>query len=154
MKQGHADAITPLVQELVNSKKAKSKMIKTRTQLESVGRQIDIQLAQVKVCGAFQQSAEVTHMLNQLVKLPEIGQSMMTLQQEMQKAGMAAETLDDAIEMVQEDDEDPELAVRLVFNQIATEVNQQAGKVKVELQPIQPEELEEIEDKSMIPIAH
>ena len=143
MKQGHSDAVTPLVQELVQSKKAKSKILKTRTQLESIQRQIDLQLAQVKVCGAFSQSAEVTHMLNQLVKLPELNATMCKLQQEMQKAGMAEEAVDDAIDMVQEDEEDPELAVRLVFNQIANEVNAAAGKTKVELQPIQPEELEE-----------
>ena len=61
---------------------------------------------------------------------------------EMTKAGMAAETVDDTIEMIQEDEEDPELAVRLVFNQIANEVNASGTRKKVELQPIEPEELE------------
>lgn len=142
MKQGHSDAVAPLVQELVNSKKAKSKILKTKTQIESIGRQIDLQLAQVKVCGCFQQSAEVTHMLNSLVKIPELQQTMCTLQQEMTKAGMASEAIDDTVEMIQEDEEDPELAVRLVFNQIANEVNATGTKNKVELQPIEPEELE------------
>ena len=146
MKQGHQDAVMPIVQELVHSKKAKSKLLKTRTQLESISRQIDLQIAQVKVCGAFSQSAEVTHMLNQVVKLPELNATMVKLQQEMQKAGMAEEAVDDAIDMVQEDDEDPELAQRIVFNEIAKAVNTEAGKQKVELQPIAQEELDENQD--------
>jgi charged multivesicular body protein 3 len=143
MRQGHSDAVAPLVQELVNSRKAKSKILKTKTQLESIGRQIDLQIAQVKVCGCFQQSAEVTHMLNGLVRIPELQQTMGVLQQEMMKAGIAADAVDDTIEMVQEDEEDPELAVRIVFNQIANEVNASAGQTKVQLQPIEPEELQD-----------
>lgn len=143
MKQGHTDAVEPLVKELVMSKKTKSKILKTRTQLDSIIRQIDLQIAQIKVCGAFQQSTEVTHMLNSLVKLPEINATMMKLQQEMQAAGMAGEMIDESMEAIEDDVEDPELAVRLVFNEIAKEVNATAGKTKIEYQPIEPEELED-----------
>ena len=115
-----------LVQELVHLKKAKSKLLKTRTQLESINRLIDLQIARFKVCGAFSQSAEVTQMLNQVVKLPELNATMVKLQQKMQKAGMAEEAEDDAIDMVQEDEEDPELAQRFVFNEIAKSINQEA----------------------------
>ena len=135
-----------LVQELVHLKKAKSKLLKTRTQLESINRLIDLQIARFKVCGAFSQSAEVTQMLNQVVKLPELNATMVKLQQKMQKAGMAEEAEDDAIDMVQEDEEDPELAQRFVFNEIAKSINQEAGKQKVELQPIAQEELDENQD--------
>lgn len=142
MKQGNGDAVMPLVQELAYSKKAKSKIVKTRTQLDSMVRSIDIQIAEAKVCGAFTQSAEVTHLLNQLVSLPELQQSMVGLQGEMQKAGLVAEQVDEAFEMLDEEVEDPELSVRLVFNEIATEVNK-TSKTPIELQPIEPEEIEE-----------
>ncbi|EAY04434.1 SNF7 family protein [Trichomonas vaginalis G3] len=142
MKQGHGDMVEPLVKELVQSKKAKSKILKTRTQLESIERQIDLQMAQVKVCGAFSKSAEVTHALNSLVRLPELNATMMKLQGEMQKAGMIEEQMDSTMEAVQEDDEDPELATRIAFNQIAQEINGQAGTTKVPLKQIDPEELE------------
>lgn len=153
MKQGQQDAVLPLVQELSNSKRAKSKILKTRTQLDSMVRAIDMQIAQIKVCGAFSQSAEVTHMLNQLVSLPELNATMCKLQGEMQKAGMAAEAVDETMGMLDEENEDPELAVRLVFNEIASEVNKQSSnKVFIPLQPIEPEEIED--DPQAAALAH
>lgn len=143
MKAGHGDMVEPIVKELVASKKAKSKILKTRTQIESIERQIDLQMAQAKVVGAFAKSAEVTHLLNSLVKLPELNATMMKMQAEMQKAGMIEEQMDDQMEALDEDSEDAEVAVRLAFNEIAQEVNKAAGTTKVELKHIDPEELED-----------
>lgn len=147
MKQGHSDAIMPLVKEIAASKRSRSKLLKTCYQLDSMVRQIDLQIAQVKVCGTFQKSAEVTKMMNQMVRLPEMQATMMHLQEEMMKSGVMEETIDEAMDMVQEDveAEDQELAVKLVFNSIAAETSKQTGK-PIEQIPIEQEELEENPD--------
>lgn len=142
IKQGHQDAALPIVGELVNSRKARSKMLKTCYQLDSLIRQIDLQIAQVKVCGAFKQSTEVTHMLNQMIKLPEMQHTMMQLQQEMEKSGLAGEMIDEAMEQDEEDPEDAEVAAKLIYNQIAQEVNKTSAK-PVPLIPVSQEEIEE-----------
>lgn len=147
MKQGHSDAIMPLVKEIAASKKSRSKLLKTCTQLDSMVRQIDLQIAQVKVCGTFQKSAEVTKMMNQMVRLPEMQNTMMHLQQEMEKSGLMEETIDETMDMMQDDTEaeDQELAVKLVYNEIAKETSKQTGK-PIEQIPIDQEELDENPD--------
>ena len=142
MKQGHGDAVMPLVQGIAESKKARSKLLKTGTQLDSLIRQIDLQVAQVKVTGCFKQSAEVTHMMNQFVKLPEMQATAQRLSQEMQKAGLASEMMDEALDEVNGDvePEDQELAVKMIFNEIAKEVTKQTGK-PIEMIPVSQEEI-------------
>jgi charged multivesicular body protein 3 len=133
----------PLVKTIVQSRRARSQLLKTTTQLGSLVRTIDLQMAEVKVTGCFKQSAEVTHMLNQMVKLPELQATVSQLGQEMAHAGMAAEMMDDAMDMVGTgtDPEDEELATRLVYNEIAKEVNKTARQ-PVALLPVDPSEVE------------
>ncbi|KAH0792265.1 charged multivesicular body protein 3 [Histomonas meleagridis] len=147
MKQGHQDAVMPLIAEIANSKKTRSKLLKTCTQLDSMSRQIDLQMAQVKVCGTFQKSAEVTRMMNQMVKVPEMQRTMMQLQQEMEKSGLTEEMLDETMDELNGDTEaeDQELAVRLVYNEIAKDVSKTTGK-PIEQIPIDQEEIEENPD--------
>ncbi|KAH0787770.1 charged multivesicular body protein 3 [Histomonas meleagridis] len=147
MKQGHQDSVMPLIAEIANSKKTRSKLLKTCTQLDSMVRQIDLQMAQVKVCGTFQKSAEVTRMMNQMVKVPEMQRTMMQLQQEMEKSGLTEEMLDETMDELNGDTEaeDQELAVRLVYNEIAKDVSKTTGK-PIEQIPIDQEEIEENPD--------
>ena len=142
MKQGHQDAVMPLVQSIAQSKRAKSKLLKTGVQLDSLVRQIDMQIAEVKVAGCFKASAEVTHMMNQLIRLPEMQATAQRLQLEMQKAGLATEMLDEALDEVNGDvePEDQELAVKMVFNEIARDVQKQTGK-PIAMIPVSQEEI-------------
>ena len=147
MKQGHQDSVMPLIAEIANSKKARSKLLKTCTQLDSMIRQIDLQMAQVKVCGTFQKSAEVTRMMNQMVRIPEMQRTMMQLQQEMEKSGLTEEMLDETMDAMGDDTEaeDQELAVRLVYNEIAKDVSKTTGK-PIEQIPVDQEEIDENPD--------
>ncbi|KAK8886973.1 Charged multivesicular body protein 3 [Tritrichomonas musculus] len=146
IKQGQGQAAMPLVTELANSKKTRSKLLKTCTQLDSLTRQIDLQMAQVKVCGCFQQSAEISHMMNQMVKLPEMQATMVQLQQEMEKANLAQEMTDDAMDAIDDTDpEDQELATKLVYNSIVSEINK-TGTKQIEPLPVDQSEIEENPD--------
>lgn len=143
IKQGQGQASMPLVAELANSKKARSKILKTCTQLDSLMRQIDLQIAQVKVCGAFQQSAEISHMMNQMVKLPEMQATMVQLQKEMEQANLAQEMTDDAMDSLDDTDpEDQELATKLVYNSIVNEINKNGTK-HIEPIPVDQSEIDE-----------
>lgn len=144
MKQGHTDAVMPLVKGLAESKRARSHLLKTCTQLDSLGRQIDLQVAEVKVMGCFKQSAEITHMMNMFVKLPEMQATMQRLSMEMERAGLAAEMIDDAMEEVNGnvEPEDQEAAVRMIYNSIATDVQKATGK-PIKLMPVTQEEIAE-----------
>ena len=143
IKQGQGQAAMPLVSELANSKKARSKILKTCTQLDSLMRQIDLQIAQVKVCGAFQQSTEISHMMNQMVKLPEMQATMVQLQKEMEQANLAQEMTDDAMDSLDDTDpEDQELATKLVYNSIVNEINKNGTK-HIEPIPVDQSEIDE-----------
>lgn len=142
-RQGETEAAIPLVQELYNSRKARARLLRTKVQMDSIVRQIDLQLAQAKIVGAFQQSTDLTRMLNQMVALPEVQATMMGLRGEMDNAGLIAEMADEAFEMVEpEEVEDPDVAIRLVFNEIAREANKAGGK-QIQLLEIDPAELNE-----------
>jgi hypothetical protein len=115
---------------------ARSNLLKISTQLDSLVRQIDLQIAQLKVTGCFKQSAEVTHMLNQMLRLEEVQAIAQQMNMEMAQAGlvgeMVDETLDQALE--QEEPEDQELAVRN-FRRCRTSFSRAGGRG---LRPICP----------------
>jgi len=142
IRQGQGDAVLPLIRGLAESKKARGQLLKTGMQLDSLVRQIDLQIAQLKITGAFQASAEVTHMLNQMVRLPEMQATMQQFAQEMQVAGMACEMMDDAMgEIADEvDPEDQDLAVRLIYNEMAADIARSSGK-EIPLMPVSAAEV-------------
>lgn len=142
IKQGNSDAAMPLVKSLAESKSARGKLLKTTLQMDSLVRQIDLQVAEVKVMGCFKQSAEITHMMNMFVKVPEMQATMQKLSAEMEKAGLAAEMIEDAMEDVNGtvEPEDEEAAVRMIYNSIAKDVQKATGK-PVQMMPVTEEEI-------------
>jgi charged multivesicular body protein 3 len=141
VRSGNQGAAMPMIQTLVQSKKARSKMLMTCVQLDSLIREIDLQMGQMKVMGCFQKSVEVTKLLNSMMKLPELQATVMSLQKEMGQAGMVAEMMDDTLDQMNGDaPEDEELAVRLMYNEIAGEVSKQTGQAVTTI-PVSPEEI-------------
>jgi charged multivesicular body protein 3 len=130
MRQGQGDAAMVIVKSLALSRKTRSNLLKTCTQLDSLVRQVDLQITQMKVTGCFKQSAEITHMMNQMIRLPEMQQTMAQMAMEMEHAGLAGEMMNEAMDQIgpQGEPEDEDLAVRLVYNEIAGEVNRTAQK--------------------------
>jgi phosphoribosyl-dephospho-CoA transferase len=143
IRQNQSEVALPMVREIAQSRKVRSNLLKTCTQLDSLVRQIDIELAQVKVFGCFKQSTEITHMMNQVLRVPEIQQAAQQMNMEMQAADLLAETTGEAMEMAteQEAPEDQELRVRLMYNEIAGQINRNAAK-PVALLPVAQAELD------------
>jgi charged multivesicular body protein 3 len=143
MRKGDVSSAMPLLRSIAGSRKARSNLLKTCTQLDSLVRQVVLKITQMKVAGCFKQSTEITHMMNQMIRIPEMQQTMAQMAMEMERAGLAGEMLDEAMDQVgpQGEPEDEELAVRLLYNQIAEEMNARAPN-QVALIHVDPSEIE------------
>jgi len=87
-----------LAKELLRSRKAKERLYASKAQLNSVSMQLTQNLSMMKVAGIMQKSTQVMGMMNNLVKLPQLNQVMMTMAREMEKAGLIEEIMDDAMQ--------------------------------------------------------
>ncbi|KAI8902594.1 Snf7-domain-containing protein [Globomyces pollinis-pini] len=89
---------------VVNSKKAKNRIITSKAQLNSLVMSMQQQLAVAKVTGVLQKSTEVMKVVNKLMNLPEISNTMRDMSMEMMKAGVIEEMMNDTLEAADEDE--------------------------------------------------
>jgi charged multivesicular body protein 3 len=71
-------------------------MYKSKAELNSVSMHLQQNLATYKLAGAIKKSADVMRMMNNLIKLPQLNQTMMVMAREMEKAGLIEEMIDGA----------------------------------------------------------
>ncbi|CAH3175374.1 unnamed protein product [Porites lobata] len=103
-KKGQKDVCMILGKEIVQSRKAVSKIYASKAQLNSVEMSMKNQLATLRLAGSLEKSSEVMRYMQQLVKVPEIQATMQELSKEMMKAGIIEEMLEDTFEGLEEDD--------------------------------------------------
>jgi charged multivesicular body protein 3 len=109
-KKGDKDVCHILAKEIINSRKAVTRLYTAKANLNSVQLQMKGQLATVKIAGALSSSAEVMKSMNALVKLPETQKAMMELSREMMKAGVIEEMLETTMEGLDGEDDMEEAA--------------------------------------------
>jgi len=126
-KKGDKESCQILAKELINSRKAVTKLYTAKANLNSVQMQMKSQLATLKVAGTLQTSAEVMKSMSQLVKLPEIQKSMMELSREMMKAGVIEEMMEDVMGPLGEEEEMEE-AAQAEIDKVILEIT--TGKLK------------------------
>ena len=126
-KKGDKESCQILAKELINSRKAVTKLYTAKANLNSVQMQMKSQLATLKVAGTLQTSAEVMKSMSQLVKLPEIQKSMLELSREMMKAGVIEEMMEDVMEPLGEEEEMEE-AAQAEIDKVILEIT--TGKLK------------------------
>lgn len=115
VKQGDMASAKLLAREILQSRKAVSRMYTGKTQINSVSMQLQNQVAQLKVTGTLQRSTEIMSGMLQLAKIGEVRETMMTISKEMCKAGILEETMNDALDDalgdgIEEEDLDEEVA--------------------------------------------
>jgi len=120
-KRGDMANAKLLAKELVRSKKAVNRMHASKATMNSVVMQMENQLAQVKMTGHMAKSSQVMAHMNRLVKVSDITQTMQAMQQEMMKAGVIEEMVDDAMEAL--DDDDAEDAADEEVEKVLEELN-------------------------------
>uniref|UniRef100_A0A8C7CW43 Charged multivesicular body protein 3 n=1 Tax=Oncorhynchus kisutch TaxID=8019 RepID=A0A8C7CW43_ONCKI len=84
-KKGHRDVCVVLAKEMIQSKRAVSKLYASKAQMNSVLLSMKNQLSVLRVAGALQKSTEVMKAMQSLVKIPEIQGTMRELSKEMMK---------------------------------------------------------------------
>ncbi|CAL8286782.1 unnamed protein product [Lota lota] len=109
-KKGQRDVCIILAKELIQSRRAISKLYASKAQMNSVLLSMKNQLAVVRVAGALQKSTEVMKAMQSLVKIPEIQATMRDLSKEMMKAGIIEEMMEDTFESMEEGEDMEEAA--------------------------------------------
>ncbi|EDV22686.1 Charged multivesicular body protein 3 [Trichoplax sp. H2] len=134
-KRNQRDVCTVLAKEIIHSRKAVSKLYAAKAQLNSVDMHMKNQLATVRIAGSIEKSTEVMKYMNALVRLPEISATMREMSQEMTKAGIMEEMMDDAMTM--DDDEEVEEAASDEVDKILFEITDgQLGKAQTAVEPL------------------
>ncbi|XP_035273448.1 charged multivesicular body protein 3-like [Anguilla rostrata] len=130
-KKGQRDVCVILAKEIIQSKKAISKMYATKAHMNSVMMNMKNQLSVLRVAGAMQKSTEVMKAMQNLVKIPEIQATMRELSQEMSKAGIIEEMMEDTFESMEDEDmeEAAEAEVDKILYEITAGALGKAGKV-------------------------
>jgi len=104
-----------------------------------------------------QKSGEIMRVMNNLVKLPEIAETMQSLSREMVKAGVMEEMVDDVFEDQDDElEEEAEEEVDKVLAEITSDLFDKAGSVPVQqvaqaeaAQPVAAEEEDDSELEAM-----
>jgi len=117
-KRGDKQSAKVLAKEIVQSRKAKERIYKSKAQLNSVSMQLSQSLSMMKVAGVMQKSGQIMGLMNNLVKLPQINQVMLSMAREMEKAGLIEEMMDDAINNDEEVEEQADEELDKVVEEI------------------------------------
>jgi len=127
-KKGDRDVCMILAKEIINSRKAISKIHTSKAHINSISMQMKNQLATLRIAGAVQKSTEVMKSMQQLIKIPEVAATMRELSKEMMKAGIIEEMLEDTLEGL-EDTEELEEAAQEEVDKVLWEITAgQLGK--------------------------
>jgi len=127
-KKGDKDACLIVAKEIVQSRKAISRIHVSKAQINSVVLTMRNQLATVKIAGSLSKSTEVMKSMQNLIKVPEVAATMRELSKEMMKAGIIEEMLEDTFEGM-DDQEELEEAAQTEVDKILWEVTAgQLGK--------------------------
>ncbi|KAI0763266.1 vacuolar sorting protein Vps24 [Irpex lacteus] len=133
--KGDVKSARILAREVVRSNKQQDRLSVSKARLGSINNQLTQQMAMAKVTGSLQKSAEIMKLSNQLIKLPQISQTMREMSMEMTKAGILEEMLDDtlAVEEDEELEEEADAEVDKVLFDLTNGKLGQAGTVESQL---------------------
>ncbi|KAI8464989.1 MAG: Snf7-domain-containing protein [Monoraphidium minutum] len=114
-----------LAKEIVQSRRAVSRLYVNKAQMISVGNALTEQMAMVKVAGSLQKSTDVMKLVNETLKLPEMTRAMMEMAKEMQKAGLIEEMTSDILDSAlggEDLEEEADEQVDAVLREVAGEI--------------------------------
>lgn len=139
-KKNEMDVCKILAKEIVQSRKAISRIYTAKANINSIEMTMKNQAAMVRVSGAMEKSTEVMKAMQSLIKIPEIQQTMQALSKEMMKAGIIEEMMEDSFESVTGGEEEDEAAQeeidKVLFEITAGALGRAPDKVTDELPEI------------------
>lgn len=101
VKMKEVGAAKIIAKQVAQTRKMIERQYLAKAQLNSVAMEIQSSISMMKVKGCVSKSVTVLQTMNNLVKLPELRETMTEMAREMEKAGLMDEMLDDAFEMVE-----------------------------------------------------
>ena len=78
-----------MAREVVNARKAVTRIHTAKANLSSVEMQMKAQASQLRIAGCLSKSTDVMKSMQQLVKMPEIQKTMMEMSKEMMKVNIS-----------------------------------------------------------------
>ena len=132
-KKGETQAMRSLAKELVNSRKAKERMIVSKAHLNSISMQLRLQMSTLRTAKAFSQSTEVMKSMTKLMSLPEMAATVQEMGFEMEKAGLIQEMMDDVMDeaLGDADEDDVDAEVDKVVTELTYGILDSAGPTPV-----------------------
>ncbi|KAK7208081.1 Snf7-domain-containing protein [Myxozyma melibiosi] len=147
-KRGDVSSARILAKELYHVRQQRSRLFKSKAQLQSVGMQVREAFAVRKIQGSMKASTGIMKDVNTLVRMPELSGTMRELSQELMKAGIMDEMVGDTLDGLDEADDTMEMEADAEVDAILSEITGgklgQAGAVPDSV-PAEAEEEEEEE---------
>ncbi|KAI3367209.1 hypothetical protein L3Q82_008264 [Scortum barcoo] len=141
-KKGQKDVCVVLAKEMIQSKRAVTKLYASKAHMNSVQLSMKNQMAVLRVAGALQKSTEVMKAMQSLIKVPEIQATMRELSKEMMKAGIIEDMLEDTFESMEDGEEMEEAAEeevdKILFEITAGALGKAPSKVTDALPEMEP----------------
>jgi charged multivesicular body protein 3 len=145
-KQGASrKSLTHLAQSLVQHRKQREKLLISKVQLNSVVLTLQTMSSQMRVAKTMQSSSELMKQMNGMMSVPKLQKIAQEMSQEMYKANLVEEQINDAFEML-EDPEAESLAdeeVDKVMDEVVGAMVDGAGSMKYRTKQQQEEELKQ-----------
>ncbi|GAB6032156.1 Charged multivesicular body protein 3 [Chamberlinius hualienensis] len=120
-KKGDKEACVIVAKEIIQARKAISRIYVSKAQINSIIMTMRNQLATSKLAGSLQKSTEVMKSMNSLVRIPEVQATMTELSKEMMKAGIIEEMVEDTMEGM-DNQEDLEEAAQEEVDKVLWEI--------------------------------
>ena len=146
-KSGHTAALKTMAKSLIKSQCVRNRMLEAGTRINSVLLSLKTHAATMSVAEHMGKSAAVMKGMQSLVSLPELRATAKSMSQEMMKAGIISEMIDDSMEALDPENIDAEAEEEVdkviaeitegTFGQIGTikgkNTQQQENKEEVEM---------------------
>ncbi|CAH8561066.1 unnamed protein product [Dicrocoelium dendriticum] len=126
-KDGKLDEAKILAKELVNSRKAVSRLLQASAHMDCVISELNSQASTLRLAGCLKSSTGVMKSMSALIKLPDLQKTMQDLGKEMMKMGLIDEMVQDTMESAMGDPDDMEDAISAEVDKVLSEIT--AGEI-------------------------
>lgn len=131
-KGGHTAAVKTMAKGIIKSQNTRSRLLEASTRINSVVLHLKTHAATVSVAQHMQKSSVVMKGMQSLISLPELRETAKQMSQEMMKAGIISEMVDETFESLDSDTIDAEAdeEVDRVIDEITEGTFGQIGQIR------------------------
>jgi len=122
--KGQEKAAKLLAREVVNTRKAITRLHASKTHINSVCMNLQMSIGMLKMQGVLGKSAEIMGAMNKLMNVPELTDTMKEMAKEMMKAGLIDEMVEETMAMAEPDELEMEAdaEVNKIFAELTSQI--------------------------------